>query len=248
MRTPTLAALGLAAYAVFLVATIPASFVLTHGHHAAMVEVLEASGTVWHGAARVVVNAPGGSIAVDRLEWNWRPSRLAAGRFAFDIGAASAGIEARGEGARTFSQWEARDLTVRGDAAAMTTLVPWMAPWSPQGQVTITSPQLAGDGQELRGQARVEWKAAAVAFSEVKPLGTYRADIEAEGRAGKVTITTLEGALHVAGTGTLTPPAHLAFNGEARAEGPQAKALEPLLIQLGPRRSDGAQVLAWRLN
>ena len=137
---------------------------------------------------------------------------------------------------------------MRGDAAAMTALAPWVGPWNPQGQVTITSPELSSDGQELRGQARVEWKGAAVSISEVKPLGSYRADIEAEGHAGKVTITTLEGALHITGTGTLTPPAHVTFNGEARAEGPQAKALEPLLTQLGPRRPDGAQVLAWRLN
>jgi general secretion pathway protein N len=248
MRTPALAALGFAAYLVFLVAKIPASFALAHGHHAGMMEVLEASGTVWRGGARVVLNTPAGPIAVDRLEWSWRPTRLAAGRFAFDIGATSAGMEARAEGARTFSQWEARDLTVRGDAAAMTVLVPWIAPFGPQGQVAITSPQLASDGQELHGQARIEWKAAAVALSEVKPLGSYRADIEAEGRVGKVTITTLEGALRIAGTGTLTPPARFAFDGEARAEGPQAKALEPLLLQMGPRRADGAQVLAWRLN
>jgi general secretion pathway protein N len=249
LRTPALAALGIAAYAIFLVSTLPASFVLARAQDAqpGKFEVREANGTAWHGRAKVTLATPGGPVAVDRLEWRWMPVRLAAGRIAFEIAAGAPGLEAHYEGARAFGHWEVRDLDARGDAAAMSTLLPWLAPWRPEGAVTITSPRLTTDGVELRGAARVEWRGAALVLSEVKPLGTYRADIEAEGHAGRVTVATVEGPLRITGQGTLTPPAGFTFSGEARAAGQQAVALEPLLSRMGPARADGSRALEWRM-
>ena len=248
MRALAVAALGMAAYGVFLVAGMPASFLLERARAAqtGKFEVRESSGSAWHGRAAVAFNAPGGSIVVDRLEWRWIPARLFAGRLAFDIAASGSGLEARYEGARTVTRWEVRDLDVRGEAAAMTRVLPWIAPWRPEGKVSIASSQLASDGRELLGDARVEWRGAAVAHSDVRPLGSYRADIHAEGSAGKVAITTLEGPLRVTGQGTLTPPARFAFSGEARAEGAEARALEPLLDLIGPPGPDGARTLNWQ--
>ncbi len=248
MRAIPLAALGIVAYGVFLVASMPASFLLARAQEAqpGKFEVRDAGGTAWHGHAKVAFNSPGGTVQVDRLEWRWLPTRLAAGRFAFDIVAAAAGIEARFEGARTLTLWEVRNLDVKGDARALGTLVPWISAWRPEGAVAITSPRLTTNGVELRGEARFEWKRAAVALSEVRPLGSYRADVVAEGHAGQVKVTTLEGALQIDGQGTLTPPARLSFTGLARAAGEQAKALDPLLGLLGPARADGARAIHWR--
>lgn len=249
MRAPAIAAIGVAAYAVFLVATMPASFVLARAQAAqpGKFEVREASGTAWHGTAKITLATPGGPVAIDRVEWHLRPAKLAAGRIAFDIAASAPGLEARYEGARGFAQWEVRDLEARGNATAMSTLLPWLAPWRPEGAVTITSPRLTTDGMELRGEARVEWRGAALALSDVRPLGTYRADIQAEGHAGRVAISTVEGPLRITGQGTLAPPARFSFTGEARAEGPQAAALEPLLGRMGPARADGSRALEWRM-
>ncbi len=248
MRIAPIAAFGIAAYAVFLVATMPAAFVLARAQDAApgKFEVREASGSAWHGRARVTLRTPAGDLPIESLEWHWRPARLAAARIAFDVEAQAAGMHARFEGARTPTQWELSGLEVRGDAVAVAAAIPWLAAWRPEGTVLITSARLATDGRELRGEARVEWRGAAVALSDVKPLGSYRADIHAEGHAGQVDVSTLEGRLRVAGRGTLTPPANLAFRGEARAEGADANALRPLLDLLGPARPDGARTLDWQ--
>lgn len=249
MRVLPFAVLGAVAYVAFVVAGIPASFVLAQAQRAlpGKIEVRAAHGSAWRGSAQLTIATPGGPVALDRLEWRWLPSRLVAGRFAFAVGAASQGIEANFEAARTVGSWETRDLAAHGPAAALTALLPWLAPWRPEGAMRIASPHLATDGSEVRGEARVEWSGASVALSEVKPLGSYRADIVAEGHAGRLTVTTLEGPLQVAGKGTLNPPARLAFSGEARATGAQEKALEPLLNLLGPARIDGARTLDWRL-
>lgn len=248
MRRVALAALGVAAYGVFLVASMPAAFLLERARAAqpGKFEVREAEGTAWSGRAQVDLVVPGGIVPVDRIAWRWRPARLAAGRLAFDIAAAASGVQARYEGARTLTRWEVRDLDVQADAAAMVAVLPWLAPWRPEGRVSIAAPHLTSDGAELRGTARVEWRAAAVGLSEVRPLGAYRADIQAEGHAGRFAVSTLEGPLRITGQGTLTPPARIAFSGEARAEGAQAPALEPLLNLLGPARPDGARALTWQ--
>ncbi len=248
MRLPALVALGVVAYGIFLVATMPAAFVLARAQDAqpGKFEVREAEGTAWRGHARVLVNTPGGAVPVDRVEWRLRPARLALGRIAFDIAASAPGLEAHYEGARSLTRWTVRNLDVRGAAAAMAVVLPWLAALRPEGTVAITSEELSSDGRELRGAARIEWKAAALGLSDVKPLGTYRADIRAEGHAGKVTVTTIEGRLRVAGQGTLTPPTRFEFAGEARAEAADAQALEPLLGLLGPARPDGARPLAWQ--
>lgn len=248
MRLPAIIAVGVVAYGSFLLATLPAAFVLARAQDSqpGKFEVREARGTAWHGHAKVTVNTPGGPVGVERLEWRLLPARLALGRIAFDIAAAAPGIEARYEGARTLTQWEVRNLDVRGNAAALAVVLPWLTPFRPEGTVAITSAHLTSDGRELRGDARLDWKGAAVGLSEVKPLGTYRADIHAGGHEGKVVVTTIEGRLRVSGRGTLTPPTRFSFTGEARADDADAKALEPLLNLLGPARPDGARTLAWQ--
>jgi general secretion pathway protein N len=112
--------------------------------------------------------------------------------------------------------------------------------------VTLEAPALAWDGRTVRGNARAEWRDAGLALTDVRPLGSYR--IEARGAGGPLefSVATLQGPLSIAGRGTFAPPAALAFSGEARAEGPNAAALEPLLNLLGPRRADGARSLEWR--
>jgi general secretion pathway protein N len=97
----------------------------------------------------------------------------------------------------------------------------------------------------MRGEARAEWKDATLALSPVRPLGTYRAELRGAGGPAKLTVTTVDGALRISGDGTLTAPSRFAFSGEARGNGPQAQALEPLLDLLGPRRADGARALRW---
>ena len=244
----TLVVVGVAAYAVFLVATLPASVLLDRAQKAqpGKFEVKEASGTAWRGSAKLTLNTPGGPVDVDPVQWHWLPSRLFTARFAFDISATAPGIRAHTVGARYLGGWEARDLEVRGEAANLATLLPWISAWRPEGRIAIESPKLDTDGIAVTGSARVEWRDAAVALSELRPLGTYRADIEAQRHAGRVTVSTLSGRLRISGKGTLTPPASVSFSGEARAEPESAAALQPLLNLLGPARADGAHALEWR--
>lgn len=250
MRAGTLAIVGIAAYSAFLVATIPARWLAARLEAAApgRYDVNEANGTLWKGDAQAVLTAPGGTLVVDRAEWSFLPSRLLQGRVAFAISLKGAGFEARYEAGRSLGGWGVRDLSARADAALAAAALPLIARWRPEGSVIATSPALDISGQDVRGNLRLEWKAASTVLSEVKPLGSYRADLVGEGASGKLTLATLEGPLRLSGAGRVEWPTRLTFNGEARAEGANAKALEPLLSILGPAKPDGARTLEWQLR
>lgn len=249
MRLATLVFAGTAAYSAFLVALMPASFVARKvaEESRGRVQVHEASGTLWMGQGRAILATPAGPLAIERLAWRYLPARLLSGRLGFAVEGDSPGIAARGEVARSFSAWEARGLSATGKASGVTSFFPLLAHWRPEGTLALDAPmlRLSGDG-EIRGEARVDWRGAAVALSEVRPLGSYRAELRGEGGPVKVSLATLEGPLRISGQGTLTPPARLAFSGEARGEGAASASLQPLLDLLGPRRADGARAIEWR--
>lgn len=240
-----MAVLGVTAYGLFIAATIPARLVAQRIAVPGTLELVDAQGTLWNGTARATLAAGGPAVSVDTLRWRFLPARLASGRLAFAVDAAGAGLEGQGEIARGFAILEARALNVRADVAALAAFAPLPEAWQPQGRVTISAPALAWESGHARGAATVEWRDAAVALSSVRPLGSYRIDARGDGGPAKFAVTTLEGPLRVAGSGSFVPPAALAFSGEARAEGAQAAELEPLLNLLGPRRPDGARALEW---
>jgi general secretion pathway protein N len=250
VRPLTLAALGAAAYAAFLVVLMPASYVAARLEASTRggVQVQEAGGSIWRGSGRATIATPAGPLAIEQLEWRFLPARLVSGRLAFAVTGRSAGFESRGELARSLSMWEARDVAIDGLAAGAASFMPLIAHWRPEGKLAAKAPLLSWNDREMRGEARLEWRAAAVALSEVKPLGSYRIDLNGDGAQARVTLSTIEGPLALAGQGTITPPSRLAFSGEARAQGPAASSLQPLLDLMGPRRADGSRTLQWKLN
>jgi general secretion pathway protein N len=250
VRPRAIAVLGIFSYAVFLLATLPASVVTRHmsSETEGRVQFTETSGTLWSGAARARIMAPGGPVFLDRLAWRLIPDRLAAGRLSFDVSAAASGLDARFKAGRGVSDWELRDVAASADAAFLTAFVPWVARWRPEGTLAITTPALTADEHETRGTARIEWRNAALALSEVRPLGSYRIEARADGGPAKLEVTTLEGPLKVNAQGTYALPTRLSLSGDARGEGESARALEPLLDLIGPRRPDGARALELRLN
>ena len=250
MRPTPLAILGIAAYLISLAATVPVRWLAARLVAAApgRYEVHAMNGTLWRGDAQAVLNAPGGTLVVDRVEWKFVPARLLQGRLAFAIEVKGAGFEARYEAGRSLSGWGLRDLSVRADAALATAALPLVGRWRPEGSVSVAAPALDVSGDDIRGDATIEWKAAATTLSEVRPLGSYRAEVSADGPGAKLSVATLEGPLRMTGQGRLEWPTRLTFTGEARGEGPNAAALNPLLDILGPARPDGARALdvRWR--
>jgi len=249
-RTFVFAAIGLLAFVVILALTMPAAFVASQINSSlpSQLAIEDAKGNLWNGEARVRVAPTRSAIVLDRVQWRFKPERLANGQLAFDTTVSTGGVEAQMEIARDGSHWHVRGLAAHGDAGAFASIFPILGTYRFTGPITASSAALDGDGREVYGDLRIEWREAATGLSDVRPLGTYRADWHSDGGTGRVTVTTLGGALRVDGTGTTTAPARLAFSGEARAEADTATALEPLLDLIGPRKPNGARAIEIRLQ
>jgi general secretion pathway protein N len=250
MRPAALVVLGVVAYVVFLAAAVPARWLEERLAAAApgRYEAHSMDGTLWRGEGQAVLSVPGGTLVVDRVAWRFLPSRLAQGRLAFEIDVKGAGFEARYEAGRALSGWGLRDLAASADAALAAAALPLLGRWRPEGRVTLAAPAIDVAGDDIRGEATIEWKSAATTLSEVRPLGSYRATFSADGPGANVTVTTLDGPLRMSGNGRLDWPARLNFMGEARAEAAKTAGLAPLLDLLGPARADGSRTIdvRWR--
>jgi len=247
VRASGLAALGLAAYSAFLVATIPAGYVAAQlqASMPGRFEASDARGTIWRGSARVRIGHAGPTL--DRVEWRIVPARLFSGELAFQVHAAAEGLAGDFELARGFRNAIVRALKVEGNAAGITAFVPVLAAWRPSGMLAVAVPEMTIKGREPNGEAQVEWRGAITGLSDVHPLGSYRATWKGERGQGKIAVTTLQGPLRVTGEGT-TSATRFAFKGEARGDAESAKALEPLLDLIGPRRPDGARAIDIRIE
>ncbi|MBC8023790.1 MAG: type II secretion system protein N, partial [Burkholderiales bacterium] len=243
------AAIGIPAYAAFMVLTAPATFIASRASRATdgRVHFDETQGTLWSGSLRAQGQAPGG-VVLDRIAWRLVPAALAEGRIAFDVEVDSR--EARGNVRilRGWSEWEARSGAVRVDARALPAFFPLATAWRPEGSVSIVSDGVRWNEREIHGPFTLEWRDAAVALSDVKPLGTYRLVAQGAGENAKLVLSTIAGALRVSGQGDWKVTRPITFSGEARAEPGSAAALEPLLNIMGPKRPDGARSIEVRIR
>jgi general secretion pathway protein N len=249
MRPVAAFALGILAYCVFLPVHIPANVVTARVESATggRVAFTRVEGGIFAGRAAAAITQPaGGAIAVDEVRWRFLPSRLLAGRLAFDVEGRMGALGMRAEAARTPRTWQLRDLHAEGDASALSALSPLLANWQPSGAIAIASDLLAFDDGAVSGTATAQWRDAALALSDVRPLGSWHATLSADGGPARLTLATTKGPLNLAGNGTLPIPGRLAFTGEARADAGREKDLEPLLKLLGNRRPDGAVAIELR--
>ena len=214
MRAIALVALGALAWLVFLVVQMPASYAIAHGAPPPGVVLDDVHGTLWHGDARASVRSGGAFLVIDRLAWDFRPSRLFAGRLAYDVEARSPQLEARGRVEHGFGGLSAHDVSARADAAIAPSLFPLAAAFQPRGKVTLAAPRIAWNEREITGRAHAEWTGAEAAMPQPRALGSYRAELHGDGGPAKLTVTTLSGDYRVRAEGTVIP-GRLQLRGQA---------------------------------
>jgi general secretion pathway protein N len=250
MRATALATLFALALTVFLVALVPASWALrqAEARSGQRLAAFEERGTVWSGSARLRIGTATGTVQVERVTWSFRPASLLAARLGFELTAQVGGAEARGALARGLDGWHVTNLRAQADASALTHLVPLLAAWKPEGRIDLIAPRMRLGERGLDGQGEILWRDASLALAAVKPLGSYRLAITASDGPASLTLGTVSGPLRVSGSGTFAWPGTFSLSGEARAEGPQAAQLQPVLDLLGPRRADGSHALELKLR
>ena len=215
-------------------------------------QLADARGTIWGGSAVAVLSGGAGSRDATslpgRLEWTLRPLGL--------------GVELKLRQSCCLNGTVAIQVSP-GISRTVYTLVPpagWVGqwpsaflgglgtPWNTMelgGSIRLESPGLRVESVQGRwvmdGQAEIQVINASSRLTTLESLGSYRMSLTGDAAnpgISLLSLTTLDGALQLSGTGTWGPSG-VRFRGEARAKAQEEPALSNLLNIIG--RRDGAR-------
>ncbi|WP_206999878.1 type II secretion system protein N [Trinickia mobilis] len=242
-------AVAVASCGITLIAMLPAAWITprfaqeTQGH----VNLIEPSGSLWHGSAALMLAAGSDSstatLLPGRIEWHTAFWPLLTGR-----------LQMRMEQSDAMPDPVTLDATANGATLS-------------GGSLAVPAALLAGLGApfntlDLQGGVRLTWTDwrllehkpfgqlivtltdMASRVSRVKPLGSYRVVFQAEGESSTLDLSTLKGPLQLKGHGSMAG-GMTQFQGEASAAPDQRDNLAGLLNLLGRPSGMGTVALTF---
>lgn len=202
----------------------------------------DAQGSLWRGSAFIGA-APSGKDAVTALlpgRFAWRLSPLVLlGRVEATL--ENAEVLSNAVGIRgSWSAWTVSASSMALPAERLAALGAPLNTLQPSGRMKLgwqplTLARNSIGGVDVNGVMTLDLLAMASRLSPVKPLGSYRMRFDWQGRQARLTLTTLDGAMLLNGSGRLQD-GHLQFSGTAEAAAGQEEKLATLLSLLGQRR------------
>ena len=219
----------------------------------ARVQLLETRGSLWNGDGRLRIGRAAqdadARILPGRVSWSW----------GWDAGAPRVVLRADCCTPQPVSlRWEigwGRLTAHLSDGPSQWPaglMAAWGAPWNtvqPEGELRLQtrgmSVEWSGAGTRVRGELQAEALAVGSRLSTLRPVGSYRLTLSAQGAdaAPTLQLKTLEGPLQLTGSGQWTGAAWR-FRGDAVADPASEAVLDSLLNLLGQRQGNKS-VLSW---
>lgn len=232
------AILGLATVVVTVVASMPATWMADRIATESQRRVLlaDAAGTLWHGSATLALSAGTGSqtatILPGRLRWDVAFWPLLTGTLRVVL-EQDASMAAPVTVAVTPAGWTVQSGSIRLPASLLEGIGAPFNTLRPDGTMRIDWSGLQGKfaGNQKFGHLTMQLEQMSAAVSRLRPLGSYRAQVDLIGVDGKLRLSTTAGPLHLEGSGTLGRQAR--FDGTAYADPEAATQLAGLLSLLG---------------
>lgn len=208
------------------------------------VAIVDASGSVWRGAALVALGPPGARATLPQpLSWRagWQNGlRLQLEHPWLDcVWSLRPGLDALG----------LSPCTLRLPASVLAAVGMPLNTIKPAGHLDLRWPGMRlpyGGGVPDGPLLTLDWTEAASALSLIQPLGDYRLSLHGRDNIAHITLATARGVLQLEGSGTLRQDQGLRFSGTAQpapqATPQQIAGLQAMLSAIG-RRSGNATLL-----
>jgi general secretion pathway protein N len=201
----------------------------------------DARGTVWNGSARLLLTGGAGSNDIaalpGRVEWRLRPAWIGV-----DAQLSAACCTQQPVSLRGRTRWGGATLLVGDHRSQLpaAVLAGLGTPWNTiqiDGELQLATQGLSVEWVEGRlsiaGRAELTVLRVSSRLSTLKPMGSYRITLNG-GSTSTLQLTTLEGALQLAGSGQWVG-SRLRFSGTASAAPDREAALSNLLNVIGRR-------------
>jgi general secretion pathway protein N len=240
MKRWQLFAVGIVAYILILIATVPATLVDTVLRRVSegRLRLAEARGRVWSGGGQIEILDAGRQAGITKtLAWHLLPGSLLRGHLVCEVELESSTKPFQ---VKIFlTRIELVDTDISMPATMLGIAVPKLAPFGLGGNLLLHVTDLLIGSSGVQGNATVHWRAASSAHTPVSPLGDYELRFENSGTAMKATLRTLDGPLQLDGTGSWAHGASPAFNATARVSPRQREQIEPFLRMIAVERGAG---------
>ena len=233
-------AIGLGAYVLVLIATLPATFAdsVLQLKSNGRLRIVEATGTLWSGGGRIEFrDADGRNSAAKNIHWRCLPWSLIGGHLIIDIG-----VEQSPHSfplTVSFAQVEISNADINLPAAVLGLAIPKLAPLGLGGEVLLHVTGISLQHGQLRGNAILQWRSASSALTSVAPLGDYELRLDGDAVVTHATLSTLQGPVIIEGRESLMAGAESAFLATLRVPAPLQQQLAPLLRLLAVERDEG---------
>jgi hypothetical protein len=240
---------GLVFYLLFLIIETPASWFAwgLNRYTQGSVRLDPLAGSLWSGSGRLVIYYPKTTPHdFGQAEWSINPLWLLTGRIQLSVQTSHQDRQIKTTMAITRNSLMLKDTQAVFPAAFVAQIYTPLSLISPQGKAKLSTEGLTLSPDKMEGAAALEWQNAGSSLSNVQPLGDYRLDITGAGKNANLKLTTLRGALDLAGEGEwqLTS-GQIQLKGRATPR-ERAGELEPLLKLLGnPQEGPGPRSLAF---
>lgn len=210
------------------------------------VSLMRVAGSIWDGRADVSIDTVAGPVVLRDVTWSVRGARLALGQIAADVRVA--GPEPRGKALviAGLGGVHLRDADLSVSAREIADRAPWLRVWEVGGRIEVRGEDVGIIPNGILGAAQVVWRDASSA--RLARLGDYQLDVTGDGRATRMSLATLSGALQLSGSATIEPTGAFRMQGSALAAPASRESLAPLLSLLGPARADGSIPFEWPLG
>lgn len=212
------------------------------------VELVDATGTLWQGAASLRLGAgheaQSATVLPGRLHWRTAFWPLLLGRLHLDAWH-DAAMRAPVPVEAGFASLRIGEGAMRLPVSLFTGLGAPFNTLALDGVLHAEWGVWRIVGARAYGQMSLRLDEASTPLSRVRPLGSYRMALQASGEAVDLRLSSASGPLWLDGQGRYAA-GRLHFDGQARAEPARAATLAPLLGLLGMRRPDGSVGLSYR--
>lgn len=242
---------GLVSSALTLLAMAPAYWLAPWvGRYSAhRIELVDPSGSLWHGAATLML-APGGAAAAPDREPAALPGRLVWDTAFWPLWLGRLHLRLQQDSALMHPITLDLDLhQARLDAGSLNLPANWLTGLGSPFNTLALRGILRLDWSECRvlngmayGQLNLTLDQLGSRVSRISPLGSYRLHVDLEGRVASLHLSTLTGALLLDGQGRAGPNT-FSFDGSARAAPGFEQGLAGFLDILGDPRGDGSYTL-----
>lgn len=231
--------IGVAAYAVVLLATLPAAVAYPYLQGALQPLALSGlEGSVWSGRAARLSYPP---HTVGSVSWSLRPLALLTGELGADLVVDGPFGKARSVGGmRMGGHGFMQDLSGDVSAAAVAPLLQLQG-LRPEGRIELDITRLDLDGRiPVHAEGEVIWRQARIALPQPLDLGTFSATFSTDTEGVRAGVRDREGPLVVDAVLSLKSDGSYRVGGRVSAKGDAPPAVHSLLRGAGVRQQGGA--------